>query len=439
MQRRTFLKQAAAAGLAIGFPLAVSPRRVKAASYDGPCFLFVSAQGGWDPRMLFDPTLATSQNRMYTAIKQVGGFSVGEMALDLARVGLPIGTGVETIVMTPEAFLSAHGSRVLALNGIDTSTNNHDAGQRALGSGRLTAGYPALASLIAGQYGADRPMAFLSGGGYDVTNGVVPLSRITDANAVARIARPNEISPGEATTTYYHTASTMERIRSAQRARLDTQLEEQRLPRLRASLESLRSARETTEQLSALILRDPLASLPGGLGDLQNMQRQVQLALTAFEAGLSVCATVTLGGFDTHGDHDRSQNRQLWKLLGGLDYIVRYAETKRLTDRLVVVVTSEFARGPDYNGTNDGAGKDHWPITSALCWGPGIQGGRVVGATDDKQQPRKLDPGSLTPSDSGITLTPGHLHQELRRIAGLGQSPLAGDYPLTGQPLPLFG
>lgn len=438
MQRRTFLKSAAAAGLAIGFPLA-RPRPVRAASYDGPCFLFVSAQGGWDPRMAFDPTLVATQNRMYTAITQVGDIPVGDMPLDLARVGLTVGAGVENFVKTPAGFLQAHGQRVLVLNGIDTSTNNHDAGQRALGSGRLSAGYPALAGLIAGQYGGERPMAFLSGGGYDVTNGLVPLSRITDADAVARIARPNEISPGDAMTPYYHTASTMDRIRDAQRERTQRQLEAQHLPRLRASIEALRAARETTEQLSALILKEPLATLPGGLGDLQNMQRQVQLSLTAFEAGLSVCATVTLGGFDTHGDHDRSQNRQTWKLLGGLDYIVRYAETKGLTDRLVVVVSSEFGRGPDYNGANDNAGKDHWPITSALCWGPGIRGGRVIGATDDKQQPRKLDAVSMAVSDSGVTLTPAQLHQELRRLAGVEASTPAKQYPLTATPLPLLG
>ena len=36
------------------------------------------------------------------------------------------------------------------LNGIDTATNNHDAGQRTMGCGRLSEGYPALAGLIAG-------------------------------------------------------------------------------------------------------------------------------------------------------------------------------------------------------------------------------------------------------------------------------------------------
>lgn len=436
MLRRNFLKQAALAGLTIGVPVTLGTRKARAAAYDGPCFLFVSAQGGWDPRMLFDPTLVATQNRMYTSVEEVSGIPVGAMTLDPARVGLPAGS--ETYVKTPQTFLQAHAAKVLILNGIDTSTNNHDAGQRALGSGRLAAGYPALAGLLAAQYGTDRPMAFLSGGGYDVTNGHAPLSRISDADAVGRIARPNEISPGQSDTPYYHTPATASRIREAQRARLDAQREAQRLPRLRASIESLRAARETTEQLAALILKEPLASLPGGLGTLQNMQRQVQLALTAFEANLSVCASVMVGGFDTHGNHDRDQNRQMWQLLGGLDFIIQYAQQKGLTDRLVVVVTSEFGRGPDYNGNNDGSGKDHWPITSALCWGPGIRGGRVIGATDDKQQPRKIDASSLAPNDGGVTLTPAHLHQELRRIGKIEASELAAEYPLMGQRLPLF-
>ena len=46
------------------------------------------------------------------------------------------------------------------------------------------------------------------------------------------------------------------------------------------------------------------------------------MALATFTSGLTAVASVVLGGFDTHGNHDRAQARQGLKLLGGVDYII---------------------------------------------------------------------------------------------------------------------
>ena len=48
----------------------------------------------------------------------------------------------------------------------------------------------------------------------------------------------------------------------------------------------------------------------------------------------------------------------------------------RMDDQIVVVVGSEFARTPGYNGGN---GKDHWPITSMIVMANGIDGNRRHG------------------------------------------------------------
>ena len=121
--------------------------------------------------------------------------------------------------MTAEQFLTAHGDKLCVVNGIDTTTNSHDGGQQIMASGQLTASYPALGALIAGARAPTMPMAFFSGGGYDVTGGHIPLTRVSNADAFQRIARPNEISAGDPETALYHTSETMERIRRAQRER----------------------------------------------------------------------------------------------------------------------------------------------------------------------------------------------------------------------------
>jgi uncharacterized protein (DUF1501 family) len=438
MNRRNFLKSAAAAGLSIGLPFGLGMQKAKAAAYDGPCFLFVHAQGGWDPRFLFDPTLQPTQNRLYTTIEKRSGIPYAPIPVDVARVGLQAGLGIETQLRSAEAFLATHSERLLVINGLDSATNNHESGERSMSTGLMADGHPALAGLIAAEYGGAMPMAFLSGGGFDMTLGLAPVSRIAELDKLARFGRSNEVTPGQAGSERYHSDETLERIAKAQRARSENVLEAQRLPRLRASMEALRAARETSGELGSLLLQDSLVTLPAGLSDLQQMERQAQLVLTAFAAGLSVCAKISLGGFDTHSDHDRMQPLQLWKLLGGLDFIVQNAEQQGLTDRLVIVVTSDFARGPEYNAVGPAGGKDHWPVTSALLMGPGIRGGRVLGATDDGQFARRINPITLDRDGDGVVLTPGHIHHELRRLAGIEASAAIANYPLPDKRLPLF-
>ncbi len=63
-------------------------------------------------------------------------------------------------------------------------------------------------------------------------------------------------------------------------------------------------------------------------------------------------------------------------LLWGVDFLMEEAKKAGIDGQLIVVGASDFGRGPFYNGDGDGAGKDHWPITSLFAMGPGIAGGR---------------------------------------------------------------
>jgi uncharacterized protein (DUF1501 family) len=110
-----------------------------------------------------------------------------------------------------------------------------------------------------------------------------------------------------------------------------------------------------------------------------------------------------------------------------------------LGGNVVVVAASDFGRGPFYNGDGDGAGKDHWPVTSMFAMGPGIPGNRVVGGTTADQRARLVDPGSLAVVDGvdgvdGVRIRPEHVHHALRQVAGVDDSL----YPLPGNTLPLF-
>src|SRR5205814_347584 len=61
-----------------------------------------------------------------------------------------------------------------------------------------------------------------------------------------------------------------------------------------------------------------------------------------------------------------------------------------LLETTLVIVTGEFGRTPRINGN---AGRDHWgPAFTVALGGGGIQGGRVVGATDARAERPAGDP-----------------------------------------------
>jgi uncharacterized protein (DUF1501 family) len=231
----------------------------------------------------------------------------------------------------------------------------------------------------------------------------------------------------------------MERIVRLQRDRNQALHDAQHLPTLKRAMQDLLDARVSNAELQRLQLPAALVEIPGGdLRSLQGFMQQGQLALAAFSSGLAVSATLSMGGFDTHGNHDRDQSRRVLELLGGLDYVIEEAKRQGLGDNVIVVVTSDFGRGPGYNGEGDNAGKDHWPVTSMLALGPGIGGNRVVGGTDAEQRARPIDPSTLQPADAGVVIRPEHVHRALRRLAGVDGDGMADRFPLAGEDIALF-
>ncbi len=467
MNRRDVVKLLSLAGLAAICPVGISAVSAAEPKYKGPYWIMLNAGGGWDPTIVCDPkggTLnadgeytADSVNHFETAI-DVGPFKVAPVSWS-ENFG---GTDVE--LYSSQRFIQDHQSRLCVLNGVDTQTNNHDVGNRVTWSGRTNDGQPSLAALIAavGSKDLDLPLAYMSSGGYDNTAGVVALAR-SEANlrVVQRVAYPNiinveNIGNMDNPPTQFFSNETASRIQAAQAERLKTMQAKETLPVFKTGMGSLLMARQGTGSLGALA--DELQNVTGvtvpaafpdefaGLndnafgGDFRGLLQQAQLALHAFHAGVAVAANLNIGGFDTHSNHDNDQTRQMMKLLKAYDYIWKLAKELGIDNNLYVVVGSDFGRTPYYN---DGQGKDHWNVTSMMCAGPGIEGNRVLGASDDKFKPMRVNPkdvNQVLPDDdkSGVRIEPHHIHRELRRLAGLQGNPLDAEWGLPGDALPLF-
>ena len=443
MERRRFLQVAGLAGLAVVAPIGVRTVRADAPKYGGPFWIMIHAGGGWDPTYLTDPK-GGDINHLFAPgeIKQAGGIRYAPVALTEQQ-------NKNTVtVYAAQTFFEKHHGRLMALNGLDTTTNNHDVGTRTIWSGQLAEGYPSLAALIAGAKTKDSPvpMAFVSNGGYDATQDLVPLTRAGSVDALHRLAYPNRLNPGDPKNNdQYHTPDTLSRIAQAQSDRLSAMKGKQSLPILQRAMGSLYLARQSNAGLDALataldmqkiVTTDQFADLKGhgNLGDLQNLMQQAQLAMVAFQAGVAVSANLEIGGFDTHSQHDNNQVPQLMKILRALDYIFDTGDSMGLA--INVVVGSDFGRTPNYNMNQ---GKDHWNVTSMLFAGPSVPGDVTIGASDASFKPMTFDKGTLQPSDSGIRINTNHVHKALRRIAGVDQSDAAKAFPLPGDDLPIFG
>ena len=441
MDRRSFLRLSAASGLALALPTLEGEARADT-PYAGPFWVFVDAVGGWDPIFLTDPKLDASVNRLYTQTATAGAITYAPLPFDATTLKLDPSHADEYLaqwLVSNDAFFQKYHAQLTVLNGVDTSTNNHDVGTRVVWSGRGTEGYPALAALVAAARASDKPLGFLSSGGYDATQGIVPLTRLDSASALQKLAYPGVMDPTNAKSDRYHSADTLARIQQTQTDRLAAMSGAATLPRLRTAMSSLTLARGANAGLDRLQM-PALVSIPGyQLGDLQSTMRQVQLTLAAFQAGLAASATINLGGFDTHANHDATQSLQLSKLLATIDYLWTQATALGLASKMVVVVGSDFGRGPGYNGSGGGSGKDHWPTTSMLVMGAGVQGDRVIGASDASSIAQNIDPVTLAPSAAGVKLTPELVHLALRKLAGIDGAQVAKAFPFASSPVPLFG
>lgn len=418
MDRRDFMKMATFAGLSVSLP--AIPFNARANPYQGPLWVMVDANGGWDPTSLCDPKGRLSESEEDPMNKSYLASEIGQAGnIRFAPVG------------GNQAFFEKHYKKLLILNGVDTETNSHDTGSRNTWSGKLNEGHPCFAALVAGAVGRDKPMAFLTNGGFDFTAGLVAPTRTGNMGALSRLAFPNRIDTSN-NDSLYHTEATMERIGRAQRERLESLMRTESMPARAARMSMLHNARLGENELKHLT-----EFLPAELDNTNNpLKRQAQVAIAGYRAGITVAASLSYGGFDTHGSHDAAHIPRLTSLLEGIDFLLEEAERTGIADRIVVVVGSDFGRTPGYNPTN---GKDHWSVTSMMLLGPGIPGNRVIGLTDERHRAISLNPTSLAADPGGTRIKPSHVHQALRRLAGIDQAEVTQRFPIYDGALPLFG
>ena len=413
MRRRAMLKTLLAAGAAAtGFRLPL----VHAVDYQGKLFVFVQADGGWDPTSFCDPKANTPGEPVINhwaerdEVRRAGNIPYAPFARN-------------------ERFFEKYHRRMLVINGVDAQTISHTVGIVHNWSGRNSEGYPTTTALLAAHYAPELPVPYLSFGGFSVTAGLTRFTRIDNANLLREIANP---------ATRMFTAEDWADIgsfRDATAQRLEA------LPNLLPGDERHRAFYRSafaTEGLGAYADAVPEEAdlqqeetYAGVLGTYRStLRRQVQLTVLAFKTGVAVSADLWLGGFDTHANHDPNHEWLLGNLTDGVDYLWDYAEAHGVADRMVVVIGSDFGRTNFYNSV---AGKDHWPIGSYVIMEKNQRWtGRAVGETDGLHFAHRINPRTLRRDDRGGTIIyPKHVHKALRRYLGVEDSPGAQRFPFN--------
>lgn len=417
MNRRNFLKTIGAVGLATSLPWVSGRAQAASSLHTGKVLLTLHTGGGWDHSSFSDPRNNPLINRW--ANTQTAGEAGNLLYAPMAENA---------------AFFNKYYSYMLAINGIDIQTNGHDAAARNRNTGNLMEGFPSLNELYAAVAAPNVPMPFVRNGGFDESVGLMPFTLLPDETLLRTLSNPNFYD----STRSYYADSHMGILKRFQEERLQAQMgQENNTPRWQAKLAELQRAHAGSGDVNTLgsVLPATLDSKDLA-GQSRGGIRELHMFLTLAAAGMTATGSFGTGGFDTHGNHDANHANALVNTTRLLDYLWTKAESMGIADRLIVHVTSDVGRTPEYNAGN---GKDHWSLGSDIVMMKNAPwANRIAGISGPAHEKRAINPDTLQLSETGVQLQPRHVQSELRKLLGIDSHALAQRYALKAEPMALF-
>lgn len=377
--RRTFLSTL---GALAAFGPATTASRAAEGTVSGASrkFVFVFADGGWDTTRVFAPEFANPAVDMEPA------------AETLTLAGIPFVDHPDR--PSVRAFLEAHASQTVVFNGVLVRSIAHEICRMIAMTGDssgLKPDWPALLATGAGPapYAYTVPHLVLGGPSFPGPLGAAVArtgsSGQLEALVNGDIVNWSDTAPGELTIPVQNVVdSWLQRRVSAQ------------VKRVPGGAAAPLYAAHAEATASAASLRDLkyIMDFTGGT----SLSDQSTVAVDALAAGIARCVTLSEGGsWDSHESNDTQQTARFESMFSGLARLMEQLQgapgtvAPTLADETTVVVLSEMGRTPMLNGF---LGKDHWPYTSVMVVGSGLQGGRVIGGHDELFYGKPVDPTS---------------------------------------------
>lgn len=384
------------------------PRRAARAAGPERRFLFILANGGWDPTYVFTPT---------DTLSGVDGDPEGVSA-EVNGIRFVDAESRPAV----RSFFESWGDRVAVINGLEVRSVTHERCKRILLTGGSADGGDDWPTQLAARSLQDPllPHLVVYGPAYSAryTDRVV---RVGDAGQLGSLLDGSALSQSGVDISRFDAdldALVDQKVASRAGRWAGGATRGQR----RAVGEGYLEALATLDKLKAESLS--LASTYDGC--MRNIAADAAVAFTCFEKGLSRCAMLRDDGWcsvtwDSHTDN-QNQATHFQYLFAYLDTLMADLATRTsvtggpLSEEVTVVVLSEMGRQPVLNST---LGKDHWTYTSLMLMGAGVRGGQVIGEMDQDYTGRPVDLATGEATDSGTSLLPNHLGATLLAMADI--------------------
>ena len=368
-------------------------------------FIFVFAQGGWDPTRVFAPEFDNPLVSMESTAErsQIGDF---EWVSHAERPSV-------------DAFFESHHAQTLLLNGVQVRSIAHEICTSLLFTGGVSGDSADWGTLIAAETERNLVIPHLVLGGPSFAGDLGAM--------VVRTGPSNQLENVLDRSILDFSDDVLPRLSTPSQDVLDRYIQ-QRVHANDAQAHygadlRLSSAYKTAVD-NAMELKDRRHTMTFTSGSLTN---QLDCAVDAISKGISRCASVVFNGsnglgWDSHANNDETQSELFEALFGGLNQLMHQLQVRQddqgtmLSDNTVVVVCSEMGRTANLNATN---GKDHWPFTSVMVLGEGFTTNRVLGGFDAVYQGHRLDLSTGEQSDGGQVLGIESVGAGLLAFAGL--------------------
>lgn len=380
LSRRSLLLSSAALA---GLPALATTAR------PGKRLVVVFAKGGWDTSYVLDP------KRHVVGVEGPEVDTTGDPRdVELVRHYGDIAIGVNDLKRPAVSnFFERYAERLAIVRGLYVGSIGHDLSRTRLLTGTDSTARPDLTVIAGHEQGAWAPV-----GCVDLSN----LQFVGDyAASTLRLGTRGQIESLAATHGFYPAPESLgityplhapdPADQDLVRAHL-----EGRIRRMQGTLGDPGAVAALDGHLESLDrahrFREAAGDLPLTSGS--TIMEKASMAVELLSRGL--CHTVLMddeSDWDTHYD-TKSQHNLNEGLFRGLSSLAVGLESAGLLDETLVLVVSEMTRSPL---RNDFGGKDHWPHTSIFMFGGGVQGGRIVGGTNDRLEslPVDLESGDL--------------------------------------------
>ncbi len=371
LSRRHFMSGAlAGAGL---LAVAGRPRHSRAAAPGtAKNVILLVASGGWDVTYALDP--------------KPGLATVDVPAGTLSMYGdLPIWTDPSRPGVA--AFFAAHAAVTAVVNGIYVRSIAHPECMKRMLTGTPSSSNPDLAAIAAHETGRDLPLPYLILGNSAFTGPLAASAgRAGSRNQLVTLLDPAQAWPppvGVAASRFTPDAAD----EAAIRAFVDAGAERERAVRGAHGYNRRRLDDFATSLQRGDLLRGEAAGF-GQRGRALSLTQQMDLAVDVLEQGIARATMLdTRILWDTHDGND-DQNAYFDTTFRALKGLIDDLTARDMLDDTIVAVMSEMSRTPKLNGD---AGKDHWPVTSAMIIGGGVRGGRAYGGSTDELNAALVD------------------------------------------------